>query len=194
WISSEEEMSENLHFSICLKSAHGVSHIAINSSYTPLQYTAPDQTSAEVSLKLPPWMQDDLNLLVYYRGSHTLSAGVERRDPKAPPGSLLGDPVVMVTLMPSIPEVVPNPGHLGEFLFLMNCSLFQDAQNTLLFLLKSLPLGCYFNIYSFWATFKAFCLQSVEYTQESTDNAVGRISSICPDLGGCDLLGLLRSI
>lgn len=34
----------------------------------------------------------------------------------------------------------------------------------------------------------------MEYTQESMDNAVGRISSICPDLGGCDLLGLLRSI
>lgn len=36
--------------------------------------------------------------------------------------------------------------------------------------------------------------QSVEYTQESMDNALGRITSICPDLGGCDLLGLLRSI
>ncbi|XP_009887798.1 PREDICTED: von Willebrand factor A domain-containing protein 5A-like [Charadrius vociferus] len=194
WIYSSEEMSENLHFSICLKSAHGVSHMAINTSSTPLQYTTPDQTSAQVSLKLPPWMQDDLNLLVYYRGSHALSAVVERRDPKAPPGSLLGDPVVMVTLMPSIPEVESNPCHPGEFLFLMDCSLFKDAQNTLLFLLKSLPLGCYFNIYSFGATFKAFYLQSVEYTQESMDNALGRISSICPDLGGCDLLGLLRSI
>ncbi|KAM7081862.1 von Willebrand factor A domain-containing protein 5A-like [Ciconia maguari] len=194
YISSEEEMSKNLHFSICLKSAHGVSHIAINSSHTPLQYTAPDQTSAKVSLKLPPWFHDDLHLLVYYRGSPTLSAVVERRDPKAPPGSVLGDPVVMVTLMPSIPEVVPSPGQLGEFLFLMDRSLFQDAQNTLLFLLKSLPLGCYFNIYSFGATFKAFYPQSVEYTQESMDNAVGRISSIRPDLGGCDLLGLLRSI
>ncbi|NXO47138.1 VMA5A protein, partial [Aramus guarauna] len=207
-ISSEEGMFENLHFSICLKSAHGVSHVAINSSHTPLQYTAPDQTSAEVSLKLPPWMQDDLNLLVYYRGSHTLSAVVERRDPKAPLGSLLGDPVVMVTLTPSIPEVVANSSQLGEFLFLMDRSLFQDAQlphlssahpsicsqNTLLFLLKSLPLGCYFNIYSFGATFKAFYPQSVEYTQESMENAVGCLSSICPDLGGCDLLGLLKSI
>lgn len=34
----------------------------------------------------------------------------------------------MVTLMPSIPEVVPSPGHFGEFLFLMDRSLFQDAQ------------------------------------------------------------------
>ncbi|KAK4808515.1 hypothetical protein QYF61_005832 [Mycteria americana] len=194
YISSEEETSKNLHFSICLKSARGVSHIAINSSHTPLQYTAPDETSAKVSLKLPPWLHGDLHLLVYYRGSPALSAVVERRDPKAPPGSVLGDPVVMVTLMPSIPEVVPNPGQLGEFLFLMDRSLFQDAQNTLLFLLKSLPLGCYFNIYSFGATFKAFYPQSVEYTQESMDNAVGRISSIHPDLGGCDLLGLLRSI
>ncbi|NXI97532.1 VMA5A protein, partial [Psophia crepitans] len=204
----EEEMSENLHFSICLKSAHGVSRVAINSSYTPLQYMAPDQTSAKVSLKSSPWMQDDLNLLVYYRGSHILSAVVERSDPKAPPGSLLEDPVVMVTLTPSIPEMVPNSGQPGEFLFLMDRSLFQDAQlphlssahpfihpqNTLLFLLKSLPLGCYFNIYSFGATFKAFYPQSVEYTQESMDNAVGCLSSICPDLGGCDLLGLLKSI
>ncbi|NXK00646.1 VMA5A protein, partial [Corythaixoides concolor] len=205
---SEQEMSENLHFGICLKSARGVSHIAVNSRDIPLEYTSPDQTSAEAFLKLPPWMQDDLNLLVYYRGSHVLSAVVERRDPKAPPGSLLGDPVVMVTLRPNIPEVVANPGQLGEFLFLMDRSLFQHAQlshlssahlsicpqNTLLFLLKSLPLGCFFNIYSFGATFKAFYPQSVEYTQESMDNAVGRISSICPDLGGCDLLGLLRSI
>ncbi|NWU72300.1 VMA5A protein, partial [Pterocles burchelli] len=207
------KLSENMHFNIRLKSAHGVSCVTINGRCTPLQYTAPDQTSAEVSLKLPPWMWEDLNLLVYYRGSHRLSAVVERRDPKAPPGSLLGDPVVMVTLMPNIPETVPNPGQLGEFLFLMDRSLFQDAQvppeelphlsfthpsicpqNTLLFLLKSLPLGCYFNVYSFGATFKAFYPQSAEYTQESMDNAVERISSICPDLGGCDLLGLLRSV
>ncbi|NXL54653.1 VMA5A protein, partial [Podilymbus podiceps] len=207
-MSSEEEMSKKLHFSICLKSAHGVSHVDINSSHTPLQYTAPDQTSAEVSLKSSPWLWNNLNLLVYYGGPHTLTAVVERRDPKAPPGSLLGDPVVMVTMMPNIPEVVLNPGQLGEFLFLMDRSLFHDAQvhqrrsahpsicpqNTLLFLLKSLPLGCYFNIYSFGATFKAFYPQSVEYTQESMENAVGRISSICPDLGGCDLLSLLRSI
>nr|XP_021139356.1 von Willebrand factor A domain-containing protein 5A isoform X5 [Columba livia] len=212
WISLEEETSKSLHFGICLRSGHGVSHIAVNSSHTPLQYIAPDQTSAEVtalpdagvtnrerrvcsllmllrtpqsfymvistppsacpqvSLKLPPWMQDDLNFLVYYRGSPSLSAVVERRDPKASPGSLLGDTVVMVTLMPNIPDTVPNPGQFGEFLFLMDRSLFQDAQllhlssahpsvcsqNTLLFLLKSLPLGCYFNIYSFGATFKAF--------------------------------------
>ncbi|XP_051625659.1 von Willebrand factor A domain-containing protein 5A-like [Manacus candei] len=193
-ISSKEEMSKNLHFSISLKSAHGVSHVVINSSHTPLQYTASDHTSAQVFLKSSPWMQDDLNLMVYYKGPHTLSAVVERRDPKAPPGSLLGHPVVMLTLMPNIPEVVPSPGHLGEFLFLVDCSLFQDAQNTLLFLLKSLPLGCYFNIYSFGATFKAFYPQSVEYTQENMDSAVGCISSIYPDLGGCDLLGLLRSI
>ncbi|XP_021231613.1 von Willebrand factor A domain-containing protein 5A-like isoform X2 [Numida meleagris] len=191
---SEEEVSQNLHFRIHLQSSRGVSHIDINSSCTPLQYTAPDQTSAEVSLKSPPWISDNLELLVYYGGPHNLSAMVESRDPKAAPGSLLGDPVVMVTLKPSIPEVMPSSGHLGEFLFLMDCSLYQDAQNTLLFLLKSLPLGCYFNIYSFGATFKAFYPQSVEYTQESMDNAVGYISSICPDLGGCDLLGLLRSI
>ncbi|KAM9215133.1 LOW QUALITY PROTEIN: von Willebrand factor A domain-containing protein 5A-like [Leptosomus discolor] len=189
WLSSEGERPKNLHFNICLKSAHGVSHITINNDCTPLQYTAPDQTSVEVSL-IAPWRCNDLDLLVYYRGPHSLSAVVERGDPKSPPGSLLGDPVVMLTLTPDIPEVMPNPDQLGEILFLMDHSLFRDAQNTLLFLLKSLPLARYF----FGATFKAFCPQSVEYTQESMDYAVGLIFSIRPDLGGCDLFGLLRSI
>ncbi|KFZ50171.1 von Willebrand factor A domain-containing protein 5A, partial [Antrostomus carolinensis] len=44
----KEEIPETLLFSICLKSDRGISHIDINSSCTPLQYTAPDQTSAEV--------------------------------------------------------------------------------------------------------------------------------------------------
>lgn len=58
-----------------------------------------------------------------------------RFQPKIPPcfplhvpGSLLGDTVVMVTLMPNIPDTVPNPGQSGEFLFLMDRSLFRDAQ------------------------------------------------------------------
>ncbi|KFO84533.1 von Willebrand factor A domain-containing protein 5A, partial [Buceros rhinoceros silvestris] len=48
WLFSDDGAAENLHFTICLKSAQGVSHVNINSSHTALRYTAPDQTSAEV--------------------------------------------------------------------------------------------------------------------------------------------------
>ncbi|KFO70679.1 von Willebrand factor A domain-containing protein 5A, partial [Cuculus canorus] len=49
WLFSQEEaVSENLHFSICLKSARDVSHVTVNGCDTSLQYTAPDQASAQV--------------------------------------------------------------------------------------------------------------------------------------------------
>lgn len=48
--------------------------------------------------------------------------------PLQTPGSLLGDTVVVVTLISNIPDMLPNPGQFREFLFLMDCSLFQDAQ------------------------------------------------------------------
>lgn len=45
-----------------------------------------------------------------------------------PPGSLLGDPMVLVTLAPSIPEAVPGQRQSGEFIFLLNTTFLEHAQ------------------------------------------------------------------
>lgn len=45
-----------------------------------------------------------------------------------PPGSLLGDPMVLVTLAPSIPEAVPGQRQSGEFIFLLDTTFLEHAQ------------------------------------------------------------------
>jgi len=48
--------------------------------------------------------------------------------PIPPPGSLLGDPTVLVTLVPSIPETVPRWHQSGEFIFLPDTTFLEHAQ------------------------------------------------------------------
>ncbi|XP_071674215.1 von Willebrand factor A domain-containing protein 5A-like [Patagioenas fasciata] len=67
-------------------------------------------------------------------------------------------------------------------------------QDSLLFLLKSLPLGCYFNIYCYGQTSEGIYPQSVEYTQDNVMEAMQRIPSTSSSLGDTNLLGTLRSI
>ncbi|XP_027560636.1 von Willebrand factor A domain-containing protein 5A-like isoform X2 [Neopelma chrysocephalum] len=148
----------------------------------------------QVSLAGSPPGQQDLELLVYFGDPSAVSAVVEKGNPEAPPGSLLGDPMVLVTLAPSIPEPVPGQRQSGEFIFLLDTTFLEHAQDSLLFLLKSLPLGCYFNIYCYEAASVGIYPQSVEYTQDNLTKALWRISSTGSSLGDTNLLETLRSV
>nr|XP_025045014.1 von Willebrand factor A domain-containing protein 5A-like [Pelodiscus sinensis] len=83
----------------------------------------------------------------------------------------MGDPAVMVTLLPKLLEAGLSQSTAGEFVFLldrsgsMDCTMdaradsprrIDSAKETLVLLLKSLPLGCYFNIYGFGSEFESF--------------------------------------
>ncbi|NXC22019.1 VMA5A protein, partial [Corythaeola cristata] len=124
--------------------------------------------------------------------------------PIPPPGSLLGDPVVLVTLALSIPEAVPGQHQSGEFIFLLDTTFLEHARvppqsrdrdgDSLLFLLKSLPLGCYFNICCYGETSAVIYPKSVGYTQHNLMEAMRRIPSTRSSPGHADLLGALRSI
>ncbi|KAM6295321.1 von Willebrand factor A domain-containing protein 5A-like [Aegotheles albertisi] len=176
-----------------LHSPHGVTDVQANFSLTHLIYTAQDHSTAQVSLAgTPP--DRDLELLVYFGDPTAVSVMVEKGDPGSPSGSLLGDPVMLVTLAPSIPEAVPGQRQSGEFIFLLDATFLEHAQDSLLFLLKSLPLGCYFNIYCYGETSVGIFPQSVEYTQDNLIKAMQRVSSTSSSLGGTNLLETLLSI
>ncbi|NXG71870.1 VMA5A protein, partial [Baryphthengus martii] len=198
------KLSYSLLLTACLQSPRGVTNVQANFSLTPLIYTAPDHSTAQVSLAGSPPSQHDLELLVYFGEPTAVSAVMEKGDPGAPPGSLLGDPMVLVTLAPNIPEAVLGNCQSGEFIFLLDTTFLEHAQvlphswdqgkDSLLFLLKSLPLGCYFNIYCYEETSVGIYPQSVEYTLDNLTEALRHIPSTGSSLGDTNLLGTLRSI
>ncbi|XP_017923727.1 von Willebrand factor A domain-containing protein 5A-like [Manacus vitellinus] len=194
WNCHSSHLPYSLLLTASLQSPRGVANVQANCSLTPLIYTAQDHSTAQVSLAGSPPGQHDLELLVYFGNPSAVSAVVEKGNPEAPPGSLLGDPMVLVTLAPSIPEPVPGQRQSGEFIFLLDTTFLEHAQDSLLFLLKSLPLGCYFNIYCYEAASVGIYPQSVEYTQDNLTNALWRIPSTGSSLGDTNLLETLRSV
>ncbi|XP_021238582.1 von Willebrand factor A domain-containing protein 5A-like isoform X3 [Numida meleagris] len=203
-----------LHYSLLLtaslQSPRGVASVQASCALTPLIYTAQDHSTAQATLLqvslagTPP--NHHLELLVYYGEPTAVSVVVEKGDPAATSGSLFGDSLLLVTLAPSIPDAKPGQRQSGEFIFLLDSTLLEHAQycprpaccvlpqDLLLFLLKSLPLGCYFNIYCYGATPVGIYPQSVEYTQDNVNEAMQLIPTTGSRLGDTDLLGTLRTI
>ncbi|CAM5158005.1 unnamed protein product [Eretmochelys imbricata] len=193
------ELPYTLSRSAMLQSPHGIDHVLSNCPLTPLSYTAGNLTTAQVSLaQAPPWDRE-LELLVYYTEPPKPGAVLEAGLPGAEPGSLMGDLAVMMTLLPRVPEVVPAQSQPGS---LSSCWAAPAARpapwtqrpETLVLLLKSLPLGCYFNIYGFGSEFESFYPQSVENTQQTKAESLQRLQLLQANLGGTEILEPLRAV
>ncbi|XP_067236282.1 von Willebrand factor A domain-containing protein 5A isoform X1 [Chanodichthys erythropterus] len=70
----------------------------------------------------------------------------------------------------------------------------ESARDTLLLLLKSLPMGCYFNIYGFGSRFESFFPQSVVYSEDTMEEALRRVKDMDADMGGTEILQPLKHI
>ncbi|XP_044132183.1 von Willebrand factor A domain-containing protein 5A-like [Bufo gargarizans] len=121
-------------------------------------------------------------------------------------GSLMTESVAMLNFYPSFPAVQTN---CGEFIFVvdrsgsMECAMnsepnslqrIDSAKETLVLLLKSLPLGCYFNIFGFGSHFESFFTESKEYTQQSMEEAVKKVNEMKANFGGTEILSPLKKI
>ncbi|KAL8176324.1 UNVERIFIED_CONTAM: hypothetical protein K2H54_030924 [Gekko kuhli] len=194
-----------------LESSLVINWVESKCTLEPLRYTAEDHTAAQISLAEGHQFDRDVELLIYYEDVHKPSAILEAGKPGAASGSLMGDPALLVNLYPSL-QCAPKPGMsaTGEFLFLLDRSgsmgtssdysiphapqRIQSAKETLILLLKSLPLGCFFNIYGFGSTYDSFYPQSVEYTQQTMSESLQRIKDLGADLGGTEILEPLKAI
>ncbi|XP_036603075.1 von Willebrand factor A domain-containing protein 5A-like [Trichosurus vulpecula] len=190
-----------------VSSPHGIKKVKSNCRLSPLQYLEDDRTVAQVSLAEGHQFDRDVEILVYYREVNIPSVSVELAQADAKPGSLMGDPAVMVSFYPGIPKSRVESS--GEFIFLIDrsgsmssrmnradwySSRIDNAKVTLILLLKSLPLGCFFNIYGFGSSFESFFPESVEYTQKSMEEAVQRVKALKANLGGTEILKPLKDI
>ncbi|CAI5693943.1 unnamed protein product [Oreochromis niloticus] len=200
----------SLSFSARVSSPRPISKVESNCSLDPLQYLNTDQTQATVKLAAGHKFDRDVELLIYYKDAHQPTAVVEAGQASAEPRSLMGDPVVMVSLYPEFPQsVMSSMTSCGEFVFLMDRSGSMDdyvtnskqqetcissARDTLLLLLKSLPMGCYFNIYSFGSGYEHIFPKSVEYSQQTMEEALKTVEQMEANLGGTEILQPLKHI
>ncbi|XP_007566801.1 von Willebrand factor A domain-containing protein 5A-like isoform X1 [Poecilia formosa] len=199
----------SLSFSARVSSPHPISKIESSCPLEPLQYLNADQTQATVKLATGHKFDRDVELLIYYKDAHRPSAVVEAGQVSAKPGTLMGDPAVMVSLYPEFPEsVTSNFTSCGEFVFLLDRSGSMDfptycgsrqsriasAKDTLMLLLKSLPMGCYFNIYGLGDSYEQVFPKSAKYNQKNLKRAVKKVEEMGADLGGSEILEPLRQI
>ncbi|KAG1952442.1 von Willebrand factor A domain-containing protein 5A [Pimephales promelas] len=200
-----------LTLSVHVSSPKPISKLESNCTLDPLVFLRSDHTQATVNLSPGHMFDKDVELFLYYQDTHQPSAVVEAGVATAPSGSLMRDPVVMISLYPEFPEeVMSSLATQGEFIFVMDRSgsmsdvmhhgkgaqtRIESAKDTLLLLLKSLPMGCYFNIFGFGSRFEAFSLyQSVEYNQDTMDRAMRSVRRMKADLGGTEILQPLKYI
>ncbi|XP_026094211.1 von Willebrand factor A domain-containing protein 5A-like isoform X2 [Carassius auratus] len=199
-----------LTLSVHVSSPKPISKLESNCSLDPLVFLQSDHTQATVNLSPGHMFDKDFELFVFYQDTHQPSAIVETGVTTAPPGSLMRDPVVMISLYPEFPEeVMSSLATRGEFVFVIDRSgsmgsmmhygkgakmRIESAKDTLLLLLKSLPMGCYFNIYGFGSHFESFFPKSVVYNQETMDQALKRVKEMKSDMGGTEILKPLKHI
>ncbi|NP_001079962.1 von Willebrand factor A domain containing 5A S homeolog [Xenopus laevis] len=189
-------------------SAYGISKIQSNCDISPIEYTDSDKTAAKVSLGQGHKFERDVELLAYYTDVNKPSVTAEAGLPDAKTDTLMADPAVMLNFYPSFPAT-QEQSNCGEFLFLldrsgsMECGMnsepnapqrIESAKETLVLLLKSLPLGCYFNIIGFGSHFEFFFPETIEYTQETMDEAVKKVNQIEANMGGTEILQPLMKI
>ncbi|XP_062275290.1 von Willebrand factor A domain-containing protein 5A-like [Scomber scombrus] len=200
----------SLSFSAQVSSPRPVSKVESSCSLDPLQYLNTEQTQATVKLTAGHKFDRDIELLIYYKDAHQPTAVVEAGQTSAKPGTLMGDPVVMLSLYPEFPQaVMSSVDSCGEFVFLidrsgsMSCPMdnsnpqltrIGSARDTLLLLLKSLPMGCYFNIYSFGSRYEHIFPKSVEYSEKTMEEALKKVENMGADLGGTEILQPLKHI
>ncbi|XP_016113150.1 von Willebrand factor A domain-containing protein 5A-like isoform X2 [Sinocyclocheilus grahami] len=199
-----------LTLSVHVSSPKSISKLESNCTLGPLVFLHSDHTQATVNLSPGHMFDKDVELFVYYQDTHQPSAIVEAGVTTAPPGSLMRDPVVMISLYPEFPEeVMSSLASRGEFVFVIDRSgsmgsmmnngkgaqnRIESAKDTLLLLLKSLPMGCYFNIYGFGSNFESFFPKSTVYKQKTMDQALKRVKEMQADMGGTEILQPLKHI
>ena len=141
-------------------------------------------------------LKTDLVIQIGLVEPHSPIAVVERG--KGSDGTFKSDHLLMVNFMPQFPALGDSPR--CEFVFLVDQSgsmsgrYIKSASETLVLFLKSLPEGCYFNIYGFGSRFVSLFSTSVPYNQKNLEKAIDHAQSLKADLGGTEILPPLRDI
>ncbi|XP_069107148.1 von Willebrand factor A domain-containing protein 5A-like isoform X2 [Argopecten irradians] len=159
---------------------------------------AEDKKSANVTLDDATKFKfdHDLSLTLEYEDVFQPTVILEKGQ-NSKEGFLKSD-VVMMDFLPdlrSVPELTE-----AEFVFVIDCSgsmggdRIAKAKETVLLLLKSLPVGCFFNVVAFGSSFKWWFTSSMKYDETSLEEALVLQKGLDANLGGTEILQPLESL
>lgn len=89
---------------------------------------------------------------------------------------------------------------VGEFIFLIDRSGSMDgvrlikAKEALTSFLRSLPLACYFNVWSFGSSFGSVFKSSERYSDKTLRQALSEVAGFSADMGGTEIAAPLKEI
>ena len=141
-------------------------------------------------------LDKDLVVVVQYKSPYEPRAIAENGEQGVNKESMMSGPVVMLNFFPEFKSTKAA----CEFIFLVDRSgsmsgeFMRSARETLILFLKSIPLGCSFNIIGFGSHYTSLFPSSVPYNQENLDRAIQHAEGLDADLGGTELLPPLQFI
>ncbi|XP_071169761.1 von Willebrand factor A domain-containing protein 5A-like [Mytilus edulis] len=157
-----------------------------------------DKLSASVDLAELFQFDHDLTMDIKYENINKPQVILE-------PGNLekdgfLKEDLLMVNFCPNIKQGTHTENSQREFIFVidrsgsMHGNRIEKAKQTLLLLLKSLPVGCMFNVVSFGSDHSFLFKKSEIYSEKTLQEALGVQSKMDADMGGTEILKPLKKI
>ncbi|XP_076097572.1 von Willebrand factor A domain-containing protein 5A-like isoform X2 [Mytilus galloprovincialis] len=184
-----------LGFTASVKGHHKIKSVSTYRDDLQLQ-VSDDKHSAEIKLKDICHQYRDLEFFVSYddvsKPEAILEVGDRNKD------GLLKEDVLMLNFIPDLKNHCGNVKR--EFIFVMDRSGSMDGDRmekskaALLLFLKSLPVGCLFNIVSFGNNYSFLFDRSQQYNQESLAAAKHHQNEMMANMGGTDILSPLSAI
>ncbi|CAM9352953.1 unnamed protein product [Lampetra fluviatilis] len=201
YLAPSQNVPYTLSFTLTAENPGGILDVSSPSDLLgPVTFTEPGKTSAQVSLEGDFRFDHDIEVLISYEQKHQPFALVEPGLPVSEV-SFLADTVAMLNFFPGDMEqtAVPTSEH-GEFIFIIDCSgsmwgqPIANAKETLILLIKSLPMGCLFNIYRFGTQYISLFGESTPYNQQTMEAALAHVKGTDADMGGTNILEPLADI
>jgi von Willebrand factor A domain-containing protein 5 len=172
-----------------------------------VEYLNHDNTRAKATLTLNEGNKlgdKDIRLLIHYTDAFQPHVIYEKGVADASGNVSLQDmDIVLLNFMPKLKT--DNPDDMledvkNEFIFIvdrsgsMEGSRTTKAKETLLLLLKSLPIGCHFQIVGFGSTFSCVFEVPMPYEEENLERALRYQREIDADMGGTEVLDPLKHV
>ncbi|XP_078314780.1 von Willebrand factor A domain-containing protein 5A-like isoform X2 [Crassostrea virginica] len=138
----------------------------------------------------------EFSVSIHYTGFDKPRTVIEKgkNDPKS---AYLSSDILMVSFVPELTVTKDIP---CEFIFVIDRSgsmhgdRIGKAKETLLLLLKSLPVNCIFNIVSFGSTYKSLFSKSKQYNEENLKKALKLQKSMSANMGGTEIFKPLENV